>query len=438
MDRFTMHTFFCFVLFFLFAFSNALSQCVFMQKTHDFGQVANLDYPPAVFNYANKGNEPLAILIITKNSGIRVKYEQKFIQPGDSGEIFVLPDLNKLGPFREEISILTNASEKPEIISISGTVIAVQECFPVKENSNIREIIVTNRITKQPVASANIVLSDNLFNKVQSKTNSKGRAMGDIKTGPYHVEITAKGYQNYTNNFFLKRSVPLIFFEIDPLSPDNQPLQTVTKDSIPNVPPVFPVIDEALPIHEFSANNLVFLVDVSLSMKEGDKLGLLKLSVKNLVGILRSIDNVSLISYSDDPEVLLRSVEGSEKEKINSVIDKLYPHGITNGVKGLNSAYDLADKKFSETGNNQIILATDGEFSDTRSNPQQLKKIIEEYSAKGITLSIIGFGVDEKAIAFMKDIVSAGNGKYIHVSDNQNISDLLIEVIKENSRIIKN
>ena len=110
------------------------------------------------------------------------------------------------------------------------------------------------------------------------------------------------------------------------------------------------VEEEVLPVSSFTSNNIVFLIDVSISMKNNDKLQLLKASIKNLMAALRKIDKVTVISYSNDTKVHFVSIPGNRKEKMIETIDKLSPNGMTNGVQGLNHAYSYAKKNFVEGG----------------------------------------------------------------------------------------
>lgn len=412
---------------------------IFQKTSHDFGRVANLDYPPAVFEFENSGNEPLAILMVRKSPDVKVSYDSKFIGPGEQGKIFVLPDLNRLGPFEEKIIVVSNTPVGNSEIIIKGTVITIQECFPNQNNMDIREVNVLNKITKEPVAKAHVEFLFNMQQQISGITNSGGKMTKELKIGQYHTKITAAGYHTHEEDFYLRRSIPALFFEIDPLA-EPVPATEITlniefpksEPDLPDNPDIEPL---ALPVDQYAANNLVLLVDVSLSMKAENKLELMKGSVSNLVSVLRKIDNVAVISYAEEPVVLLRSVDGSEKDKIREVINRLTPAGITNGVKGLNSAYSLAQKKYIQNGNNQVILATDGKFTGGNIPADEFRQMISGYANQGITISIIGFGLDEKAIAFMKEIAAYGRGKYIHVRGREDISNLLIDEIKANSFI---
>ena len=170
-------------------------------------------------------------------------------------------------------------------------------------------------------------------------------------------------------------------------------------------------------------------------MRSGKKLDLLKESMMNLIGVLRDIDNVSLISYAQEPTILIESISGADKDAINNRIQGLTAAGITNGVKGLNSAFDLAQRKFISNGNNQVILATDGEFTGGKMNAEEIRLYIKQQAQAGIVLSIIGFGVDSDAQRFMVKMARSGKGTYIHVSKQDDVSDIFVDEIKAKSKI---
>src|SRR5690606_13808929 len=126
-----------------------------------------------------------------------------------------------------------------------------------------------------------------------------------------------------------------------------------------------PAEDEnsVLPISAFKPNNLVFLVDVSTSMKKDGKLDLLKIAMVELLDVLRPVDRFSLISYSSETNVLMETESNLDRDACIAAILALEPGGGTQGAKAINKAGSVAMSHFVESGNNQIILATDGAFS---------------------------------------------------------------------------
>jgi len=200
--------------------------------------------------------------------------------------------------------------------------------------------------------------------------------------------------------------------------------------------PADPVVtSEELPEDKYAANNLIFLLDVSNSMKSGKKFLLLQQSVNNLAMILRPIDNVSIITYSTEAHIVLTGAHGGEKERILNTVQELKPYGITRGVKGLNTAYELGSESFVKGGNNQIILMTDGQFSEQGLSDEFYEDMLSRHAAAGLKLSILGFGVNREAIDRMKHMCRAGRGSFILVESGDYVKDVLIEEVKEKSLI---
>ncbi|MFW5886265.1 MAG: DUF1573 domain-containing protein, partial [Bacteroidota bacterium] len=126
----------------------------FKKTEHDFGIVASQNFPPAAFEFENNGTAPLAILMSQGSPSVKINFPRKYIQPGEKGHVYVHHNNNQVGDFQEKIKIITNASADPVILTIKGKNVTVQECFPDPSNFNIREVIVINSITKEPVIGA--------------------------------------------------------------------------------------------------------------------------------------------------------------------------------------------------------------------------------------------------------------------------------------------
>jgi hypothetical protein len=411
----------------------------FQKNTYSFGQVANLDYPPIAFKFTNTGNEPLAILMINKKPAVKVSYPSYFIAPGEENKILVYPDLNSLGDFEEKLSVVTNASAQPVILSISGTVLSLQECFPNPDNWNIRKVIVQDKDTQEPIPTASIKMIHNMNKNIEGTTDQNGEWIGTMPIGQYNFDISAPTYFKQKEDKFVNRSLPILVFELVKIPPLLQQEEIIITENDPTFEdPEIKIVETGheLPANIYAANNLVLLLDVSYSMKSGNKIGLLQESIINLVKILRQIDNVTLITYASTPNLIFESVSGNQKQQIIKEIGLLKASGITNGVKGLEKAFSIASKQFIQGGNNQIILATDGKFTGGSQQPQEFKDMISGYSTKGIILSIIGFGVDAEAKQFMNNMSLLGQGSYIHVSSKDDISETLINEIK--TRSLKN
>ncbi|MGF7078806.1 YfbK domain-containing protein [Mucilaginibacter sp. UYCu711] len=164
-------------------------------------------------------------------------------------------------------------------------------------------------------------------------------------------------------------------------------------------------------------SNLVFLIDVSGSMSEPNKLPLVKTSMKMLVDQLRPIDNVAIVTYAGSVGVRLESTPASDKQKIKDVIDQLGAGGSTAGGAGIMMAYDIAKKNFLKKGNNRIILATDGDFNVGPSTNKDMKELIEEERGSGVSLSILGFGMGNYKDSKMELLADKGHGNYAYIDN---------------------
>ncbi|PCK79102.1 vWA domain-containing protein [Rhizobium sophoriradicis] len=161
--------------------------------------------------------------------------------------------------------------------------------------------------------------------------------------------------------------------------------------------------------------NLVFLIDVSGSMDESDKLPLLKSSFRLLVNKLKADDTVAIVTYAGNAGTVLEPTRVSEKSKILSAIDRLEPGGSTGGAQGIGAAYDLAQRAFVKDGVNRVILATDGDFNVGPSSDEDLKRIIEEKRKEGIFLTVLGFGRGNLNDSLMQTLAQNGNGSAAYI-----------------------
>jgi Ca-activated chloride channel family protein len=164
-------------------------------------------------------------------------------------------------------------------------------------------------------------------------------------------------------------------------------------------------------------SNLVFLIDVSGSMEQSNKLPLVKTSMKMLVDQLRPVDNVAIVTYAGSVGVRLELTPASDKQKIKDVIDQLGAGGSTAGGAGIMMAYDIAKKNFLKKGNNRIILATDGDFNVGPSTNKDMKALIEEERGSGVSLSILGFGMGNYKDSKMELLADKGHGNYAYIDN---------------------
>jgi Ca-activated chloride channel family protein len=169
------------------------------------------------------------------------------------------------------------------------------------------------------------------------------------------------------------------------------------------------------PEGELPPSNLVFLVDVSGSMQDPDKLPLVKSSLKLLVNELGPRDRISLVVYAGASGVVLEPTPGDQKQLILSALDRLEAGGSTNGAEGIQLAYAMAERARRSDGINRVLLATDGDFNVGVVDFEQLKDLVEEKRKSGVALSTLGFGTGNYNDQLMEQLADAGNGNYTYV-----------------------
>jgi Ca-activated chloride channel family protein len=163
------------------------------------------------------------------------------------------------------------------------------------------------------------------------------------------------------------------------------------------------------------ACNLVFLIDVSGSMSDENKLPLLKSSFKLLVAQLREQDRVAIVVYAGAAGLVLPSTSGADKKKIIESLDNLQAGGSTAGGAGIHLAYQVAKENFRQGGNNRVILATDGDFNVGESSNGGMERLIEQKRNDGIFLTTLGFGMGNYKDSKMEILADKGNGNYMYI-----------------------
>lgn len=159
--------------------------------------------------------------------------------------------------------------------------------------------------------------------------------------------------------------------------------------------------------------NLVFLMDVSGSMGQADKLPLVKTALSGLAGELGEQDRVSIVVYAGAAGLVLEPT--NDTRKIRAALNQLSAGGSTAGGAGIQLAYNIAEDNFIEGGVNRVILATDGDFNVGVSDRDALVEMVESYRDRDITLTTLGFGQGNYNEAMMEQIANKGNGNYAYI-----------------------
>ena len=184
---------------------------------------------------------------------------------------------------------------------------------------------------------------------------------------------------------------------------------------------------QRVPRAERPPSNLVFLIDVSGSMRSARKLPLLKKGFRMLAEQLRPEDRVAMVVYAGSSGIVLESTPGTEADSIKQAITRLEAGGSTAGAAGIRQAYQVAEKNYIEEGINRVVLATDGDFNVGVSSDGALKRLIERKRESGTALTVLGFGTGNIKDNKMETLANHGNGNYYYADSAAEARRVLVE-----------
>jgi Ca-activated chloride channel family protein len=178
---------------------------------------------------------------------------------------------------------------------------------------------------------------------------------------------------------------------------------------------------------ELPPRNLTFLVDVSGSMSDENKLPLLKRSFRALLETLDAEDTVSMVVYAGASGAVLEPTPANRQRTILEALERLEAGGSTNGGDGIELAYRLSQQHFQEQGVNRVILATDGDFNVGTTSQGELVRLIEKKREAGVFLTVLGFGMGNYKDSTLEQLADKGNGNYAYIDTFQEARKVLVE-----------
>ena len=268
---------------------------------------------------------------------------------------------------------------------------------------------------------------------VDAATDNRSTFALDVDTGSYTL---ARRYLNdgLLPDAALVRTEELVNFFDQSYAPPATPGFAVHVDAttVPFLPAGSRVVRVGLQAWEVAPEDreaaaLTFVVDVSGSMAEGEKLELVKASLTTLVGALRPDDTVGIVAYSEDAwEVLVPTAVGEGREAIVAAIGTLQPLGGTNAEAGLRLGYDLARRTFREGAVNRVVLASDGVANVGAVLPEQILAAVAEDAGKGIQLVTVGVGLGVYNDPLLEQLADQGDGFYAYVDGQREAERLFV------------
>ncbi|PCJ83660.1 MAG: hypothetical protein COA57_10740 [Flavobacteriales bacterium] len=420
---------------------SAQGQVLFDKTVHDFGIIDENSSRIAEFTLFNSTEKTAYILRTGTDEELSIKYSSKKMEPDSIAIIRVQYNPKQTGGFKKTIPVYVSSQPQSVEITLKGIAGFIPYDSPlcpdfsskdISQKLNFELVVkVVDATSGEPLQNAQVKIMSSPLSYKNLKTDKKGTINLKTTIGHYSIIVNAESHQTeQTSGFFNQRNSTATFqLQSLPHIILQEEKEAVTETQ-PEDTSKSPVTE--LPRHLYAPNNVVFLVDVSSSMKKRERIDLLKTAVLEMLQLLRDIDRVAIVTYATDVHVVLPSTAASDKEKISEIIQSLVAEGFTAGGKGILKAYEVAENNYIEEGNNQIIIATDGDWD--MEQDKELIPTIKKHAKRGITLSVVGIKNGSITYESLKMLAAKGNGHYIKIKNKEEAKAVLVHEIKMNSK----
>ncbi len=354
-------------------------------------------------------------------------------------------------PQNEKVLIFSHPQFETKELAING---ANVNCIlkASKELKLIETVIADDIVRDEEEAPAMYIMSakkemrtSGYYNpSVEEYNKIHENGFKNVKTDPlstFSIDVDRASYSNVRRFINLGQKVPadavrieemINYFDYDyPQPKDNHPYSITAEYSECPWQSEHKLLHlglqgKKIPMDNLPASNIVFLLDVSGSMNEANKLPLLKSSIKLLVNNLREKDKISIVVYAGAAGIVLEPTSGNNKSKILEAIENLQAGGSTAGGAGILLAYKTAEENFIKGGNNRIVICTDGDFNVGASNQNELEDLITKKRESGVFLTCLGFGMGNYKDNKIETLANKGNGNYSYIDNIQEANKTLV------------
>ena len=432
---------------------------------HDFGHLEAFSERFVDIHLTNNGTKTAYILRVDKPQNVTYLVSSSAIQIDSVATLRIQINSKKTGKFNYTINVYTSDKNDATKITLIGntkelppnqqgdlTACPSFSARPAGNKSSTFDltILTIDQITKEPIANVAVTQLQNGQQISANPTNKNGKIKRETSVGYSYFYATHPAYYPAEKGFYIDPTRNQVVLELLPdrvssgaiaileeentsseeltveITIDNQ-LEEQLKKSDGTVPNTAasnndtvstPISLSSLDKDNFSTDyfqpiHVVFVLDISASMKQGDKMELLKFSLLELVKMLRAEDKMGIVTYSSSAKVSLPTVSGIAKTTLEEHIQALKASGMTAGGAGIKLGYKQVAKHHITDGINQVILITDGAFNHQSKDYQ---RTIKKYQKKGIRLSVVGIqnkSTDEK---LMEEAAALGGGRYIPIA----------------------
>lgn len=396
----------------------------------------------------NKTGKKIYVLRVEAGAELTYRISNTTILNDSTVNLRVQVNPIKKGPFNYTVLAYMSDRNEPLRFTINGTLKSVisysselTQCpefgaKPVNFNKSSELTIITvDKLSGEPLSKSTVTIIRNGEPAGTWITGNSGKFKDKIPPGYFYFFATHEGYENKEAGVYVGPEISEITIplkrnkEIEPpadvlaeepvqLPPEQvetaleEQLNTEPKDSTftQSFPELAAIPEENFDNNYFNDVNVMFVLDVSASMKMGEKMDLMKFSLNQLVDQLRPNDRMGIVTYSSKASVLVTPTSGSDKSNLKNAISGLQAGGMTAGGLGIKLAYKQVMKNYDASKTNMVIIITDGAFNK---DSDDYKKVVKKYAKKGIIFSVVGIQSKVNDQKLMTEAAQVGKGRFV-------------------------
>lgn len=417
-------------------------------QSFDLGEVDAYSDRYVDIPLTNKTGQKIYVLRIQAGAELTYRISNTTLLNDSTINLRVQVNPIKKGPFNYTVLAYMSDRNEPLHFTIHGTLKSVinysselTQCpefgtKPVNFNKSSELTIITvDKLTGEPLSKSTVTIIRNGEPAGTWITGNSGKFKDKIPPGYFYFFATHEGYENKEAGVYvspeiteitipLKRNKvaepPVVVVEEEPIQLPPEQVELALEEQLNSEPKdssfteTFPEL-AAIPEDNFNNNyfndvNVMFVLDISASMKMGEKMDLMKFSLNQLVDQLRSTDRMGIVTYSSKADVLVTPTSGSDKTTLKNAISGLQAGGMTAGGLGIKLAYKQVMKNYDASKTNMVIIITDGAFNK---DSDDYKKVVKKYAKKGIIFSVVGIQSKQNDQKLMTEAAQVGKGRFV-------------------------
>lgn len=432
------------------------AQMTFNSLKHNFGDLQSYDNRFVDITITNQGSKDGYILSVRKPSEVVYIQSRALIQKDSSLTLRFQVNPHEKGKFSYSVDIFTSDRGEAHKLILNGNLLEMEtnnrnsmtacpdfNSHPIgrKPNQFDLTVITIDAETREELDKSKVSMIQDGSAVWIDQTDKAGRIKKQGTIGLAYFYVRREGYLPAEKGAFVNNDRNRVVIELQrnfasvvavpepeivqqtPEEPEieievegeHTPIVTEITQPIPELETVVSLeeLDEDnFDISHFAPVNVVFVLDISSSMNQGDKMELMKYSLNQLSEMIRLQDKISIVTYASRAQVLLSPTSGQDKEAVREQVRGLKPSGMTAGGDGIRLGFEQAEQGFIPGGVNHVFVITDGAFNH---NNYDYKKLIKKYAKKNIQMSVVGVLNDSKAEISMREVAQLGQGEYIPV-----------------------